>query len=150
MVPNMVFGDSWKWVLCSLNFFLCSFKFTKIATVRYIDLFGLSILFCQYRSCDDPQESIDFQSWTFSCSHAVFLMNTTKVQTSWGSSHDLYWGNKKACCCNKSYLESHSALRLNFTERKISEIRCFLKTLWSEAFGNSSFIWLKGNAQNWR
>ena len=49
---------------------------------RSIVLFRLSILFFQYRSCDDLLESIFFPSWTFSCSHAVFLMNTTKVQTS--------------------------------------------------------------------
>ena len=35
-----------------------------------------------------------FQSWSFSCSHAVFSMNTTTVQTSWVSSHDLYWEHK--------------------------------------------------------
>ena len=39
-----------------------------------------SIWFPQYRSYDDTQESIFFQSWTFSCSHVVFLMNTTKDQ----------------------------------------------------------------------
>ena len=33
----------------------------------------LSNLFSQYRSCDDSKESIFFQSWTFSCLHAVFL-----------------------------------------------------------------------------
>ena len=38
--------------------------------------------------------SICFHNWTFSCSHVVVLMNTTKVQTSWGSSHDLYWESK--------------------------------------------------------
>lgn len=54
-----------------------------------IDLFRLSILFSQYRSCDDTQESR-----TFSSSHAGFLMNTTKVQTSEVSSHDLFWENK--------------------------------------------------------
>ena len=115
-----------------------------------VNVFCLSILFSQYRWCDDSQESIFFQSWTFSRSYAVFLMNTPKVQTSWGSSHDLYWENKKVCCCNKSYLESHSALCLNFTERKISDIRCFLKTIWNRALGNPSFIWLKGKARNWR
>jgi len=47
-----------------------------------IDLFCLLILFPQCRSCDDTKESIFFESWIFSCSHAVFLMNTTKVQTS--------------------------------------------------------------------
>ena len=31
------------------------------------------------------------QSWTFSWSHTVFLMNTTKFQTSLVSSHDLHW-----------------------------------------------------------
>ena len=35
--------------------------------------------------------SICFHNWTFSCSHVVVLMNTTKVQTSLVSSHDLYW-----------------------------------------------------------
>ena len=44
-------------------------------------------------ACDDTQESIFFQPWTFSCSHAVFLMNTTKVQNSQVSPHDLYWKN---------------------------------------------------------
>ena len=41
----------------------------------------LSILFSQYRSRDNTQESIVFQSWTFTCSHSVFSKNTTKVQT---------------------------------------------------------------------
>ena len=55
----------------------------------------LSILFSQYKSCDYTQESIFFQSWTFSCSHAVSLVNRTKVQTSNALlSHNLYWKNK--------------------------------------------------------
>jgi len=41
----------------------------------------LTFLFIQCWSCDDTPESIFFQIWTFSCLHAVFLMNTTKVQT---------------------------------------------------------------------
>ena len=71
-------------------------KQTKISTVKCkIDIFGLSILFSQYRSCDDTHESIFFQSWTFSCSHGIFLKtDTTKAQTSQVSSHDLYWENK--------------------------------------------------------
>ena len=61
-----------------------------------MDLFCLLILFSQYISSDDNQESIFFQSWTFSYSRAVFLTNTTKVQTSWVSSHDLYWEKEKS------------------------------------------------------
>ena len=57
-----------------------------------IDPFRLSISFSQYS--EDIQQSILFQSWTFSCQHAVFLMNTTEVQTSQVSSHGLYWENK--------------------------------------------------------
>ena len=66
-----------------------------------------------------------------------FLMNTTKVQNSWGKSHDLYWENKEVCCCKKSYLESHSAICLNFTERKISEIRRFLRLFGMYFSGNN-------------
>ena len=39
-----------------------------------------SLLFSQYRSCDEIQGSIFLQSWTFSCSRAVFLMNTKRVK----------------------------------------------------------------------
>ena len=49
---------------------------------------------CRFRSCDDTQESIFFQKWALSRSHAVLLMKTTKVQISWVSSHDPYWENK--------------------------------------------------------
>ena len=45
-----------------------------------IDLFCLSILFPQYRSCDDTQESALFESWTLLCSNTLFLMNTTKLK----------------------------------------------------------------------
>lgn len=55
-----------------------------------IHLFGFLVLFSQHRLCDDTQESISFQSWTFSCLHTVYLMNTTKVRTSQVSSHDLH------------------------------------------------------------
>ena len=41
------------------------------------DLFLLSI-FSQYRSCDDTQESIFFQSWTFSYSHVAFFNEQNK------------------------------------------------------------------------
>ena len=34
---------------------------------------GSSILFSQYRSCDDAQESILFQSWTFFMLNVRFL-----------------------------------------------------------------------------
>ena len=54
--------------------------------------------FSQYRSCDDIQETrtiFSVQSLTFSSSHAVSLMNRTKVQTSQASSHDLYYTGKK-------------------------------------------------------
>ena len=34
---------------------------------------GLSILFSQYRTCDDAQESILFQSWTFFMLNVRFL-----------------------------------------------------------------------------
>ena len=36
-----------------------------------IDLSRLPILFSQYGSFDDTQESISFQGWTFSCSHTL-------------------------------------------------------------------------------
>ena len=49
-----------------------------------IDLFCLLIVFPQCGSCDDTQESIFFERWVFSCS----------VQTSYVSSHDLFWENK--------------------------------------------------------
>ena len=64
--------------------------------IRLIDLFRLSILFSQYRSCDDTQESIFFLSWTFSCSQAIFLMNTTKVQTSYRYRHMIFVGKPKS------------------------------------------------------
>ena len=69
-------------------------KNSFLLTYILIDLFCLSILFSQYRSPDDTQESNLFESWTFSCSHVVFLMNTANVQTSEVSSHALYWKNK--------------------------------------------------------
>ena len=59
-----------------------------------IDFFGLSVLFSQYRSCDDPQGV-----WTF----VVFIRKTAcehenvqlwKKMLSWVSSHDLSWENK--------------------------------------------------------
>ena len=54
-----------------------------------IDLSLLSILFSQYRSCDDTEESTFFQSWAFSRSHAVFLMNMTTIR------HMIYIGKTK-------------------------------------------------------
>ena len=62
--------------------------------VASIDLFRLYILFSQYRSCDDTQEIWSFVLQTYSCLHVLFLMNKTKDQISWVSSHDLYWENK--------------------------------------------------------
>ena len=59
---------------------LCSQLFSG-PTGAKIDLFRLSIQFSQYRSCDDTQESIFFESCTFSC---LFSQNSTKVQTSQG------------------------------------------------------------------
>ena len=56
--------------------------------------FSLSIFFPQYTSCNDTKESVFFQSWTFSCSHAFFKMYTVKVQTSEVSSLDLYGKTK--------------------------------------------------------
>ena len=44
------------------------------------DLFRSLILFSQYKSCDDTQETIFFQSRTFSGSHAVFFTNTTRFE----------------------------------------------------------------------
>ena len=43
-----------------------------------IDQFRLFV-FPNTVSCEGTQEGILFQSWIFSCSHAVFLMNTTEV-----------------------------------------------------------------------
>ena len=76
------------------------FMRTRVYTYFWIDLFRLYILFSQYRSCDDTQEI-----WSFvllikksTCKHIhaclLFLMNKTKDQISWVSSHDLYWENK--------------------------------------------------------
>ena len=71
------------------NMFLPSYmrQMSKVSSFFHdymcvIDLFNLPILFSQYKSCNDTKESIFFQSWTFSCSHAVFLKDSTKVQTS--------------------------------------------------------------------
>ena len=50
--------------------------------MNIIDLFVLLILFSQYGSFDDTQESVFCQSWTFSCLYAVFLMSLAEVQTS--------------------------------------------------------------------
>ena len=63
-------------------------------TILWIDLFRLYILFSQYRSFDDTQEIWSFVLQTYSCLHVLFLMNKTKDQISWVSSHDLYWENK--------------------------------------------------------
>ena len=70
-----------------------------------LNLFRLSTLLSQYRSRDSTQESIFFQSWTFSCWHAVFLMNTRKVQTSFVSSHMICIG-KTTSTSEKSLLPS--------------------------------------------
>ena len=58
----------------------------KIFYSTEICRFRLSILFCQYRSCDDPQEA-----WNFVVHENVQLWKTI---FSWVSSHDLYWQNK--------------------------------------------------------
>ena len=63
-----------------------------------IDFFRSSMLFSRYWLGNDSKESIFFQSWTFSCLHAAFLMNTAKVQTSKVSSHDLYRQAKMIYC----------------------------------------------------
>ena len=63
-----------------------------------IDFFRSSMLFSRYWLGNDSKESIFFQSWTFSCLHAAFLMNTAKVQTSKVSSHDLYRQAKMVYC----------------------------------------------------
>ena len=68
----------------------------RILLSRIIDFLLLSILFSQCRSCDNTRESIFFDSWTFSCWLAVFLMNMTKVPTSKISSHDLYSEKRKS------------------------------------------------------
>ena len=56
-----------------------------------IDLFYRQILFTQYRSRDNTQESNFFESWTF---FVLAHMNTTKAQTSLVSSHCVYCENK--------------------------------------------------------
>ena len=77
------------------------------------DLFRLTILLSRYRSCDDTQGSICFHNWTFSCSHVVVLMNTTKVQTSLVSSHDVYWEKVTVAPTGKaSFVYSYVQTRL--------------------------------------
>ena len=47
-----------------------------------IDLFGLYILFSQYRSCDNTQEVWSFVLFIKMRAYALFLMNKTKDQAS--------------------------------------------------------------------
>jgi len=79
---------NFKWVL---HYTLGLFEITCPT-----DLLRLSILFSQYRSCDDTQESIFFQSWRFWGSHSLFNEHdkgSNLLGIVW-SSYDLYWENK--------------------------------------------------------
>ena len=61
------------------TFFACTFCFPNTDHVMILRRF-------------DPLSCSLKQAWI--CLHALFLMNRTKDQISWVSSHDLYWENK--------------------------------------------------------